>query len=110
MAQSELYRRGYEQLKAGNYEEAKRLFRENEEKAGTAYTTVSWTPGFEKDFYEPLAVRRARLAEWEEHVNNLKSLIDAGIPVAITTRDNKDAKEFWKRAREAIEKHLRPLL
>lgn len=39
MAQSELYRRGYEQLKAGNYEEAKRLFRENEEKSGTAAET-----------------------------------------------------------------------
>jgi tetratricopeptide (TPR) repeat protein len=39
MVQSELYRRGVEQLKAGNYEEAKRLFRENEEKAGTASET-----------------------------------------------------------------------
>jgi tetratricopeptide (TPR) repeat protein len=39
MAQSELYRRGLEQLKAGNYEEAKRLFRENEEKSGTASET-----------------------------------------------------------------------
>src|SRR5690349_15042118 len=41
MVQSELYRRGYGQLKAGNYEEAKRLFRENEEKAGTAAETKS---------------------------------------------------------------------
>jgi tetratricopeptide (TPR) repeat protein len=41
MVQSELYRRGYEQLKAGNYEEAKRLFRENEEKSGTAAETKS---------------------------------------------------------------------
>jgi tetratricopeptide (TPR) repeat protein len=39
MVQSELYRRGYEQLKAGNYEEARRLFRENEEKSGTAAET-----------------------------------------------------------------------
>jgi tetratricopeptide (TPR) repeat protein len=39
MAQSDLYQRGYEQLKAGNYEEAKRLFRENEEKSGTASET-----------------------------------------------------------------------
>ncbi|MBN1203794.1 MAG: tetratricopeptide repeat protein [Myxococcaceae bacterium] len=39
MAQSELYRRGYEQLKAGNYDEAKRLFREDEEQSGTASET-----------------------------------------------------------------------
>jgi len=39
MVQSELYRRGYEQLKAGNYDEAKRLFRDNEEAAGTAAET-----------------------------------------------------------------------
>jgi hypothetical protein len=73
------------------------------DKNDTAYTTVSWTPAFEKDFYEPLSVRRARIAEWEEAVNNLKTLAEAGIPVAVTTRENKDAKEFWKRAREAIE-------
>jgi tetratricopeptide (TPR) repeat protein len=41
MNQSELARRGFEQLKAGNYEEAKRLFRENEEKSGTAAETKS---------------------------------------------------------------------
>ena len=41
MNQSELARRGFEQLKAGNYEEAKRLFRENEEKSGTAAETRS---------------------------------------------------------------------
>lgn len=41
MNQSELARRGLEQLKAGNYEEAKRLFRENEEKSGTAAETRS---------------------------------------------------------------------
>ncbi len=39
MNQSELTRRGFEQLKAGNYEEAKRLFREHEEKSGTAAET-----------------------------------------------------------------------
>ena len=42
MSQSELARRGLEQLKAGNYGEAKRLFRENEEKSGTAAETRSW--------------------------------------------------------------------
>jgi tetratricopeptide (TPR) repeat protein len=41
MNQSELSRRGLEQLKAGNYEEAKRLFREHEEKSGTAAETRS---------------------------------------------------------------------
>jgi tetratricopeptide (TPR) repeat protein len=39
MVETELYKRGYEQLKAGNYEEAKRLFRANEEAAGTAAET-----------------------------------------------------------------------
>ena len=39
MPQSELYRRAYEQLKAGNYDEAKRLFRDDEEKSGTAAET-----------------------------------------------------------------------
>jgi tetratricopeptide (TPR) repeat protein len=41
MIQNELYRRGHEQLKAGHYEEAKRLFRENEESSGTAAETKS---------------------------------------------------------------------
>lgn len=41
MNQSELARRGFEQLKAGNFEEAKRLFREHEEKSGTAAETKS---------------------------------------------------------------------
>jgi tetratricopeptide (TPR) repeat protein len=39
MAQSELFRRAYDHLKAGNPNEAKRLFRENEEKTGTAAET-----------------------------------------------------------------------
>ena len=37
--QSELYQRGLEQLRAGNYEEAKRLFRDHEEKSGSASET-----------------------------------------------------------------------
>lgn len=40
MSQSELYKRGFEQLKAGNYEEARRLFKENEDKAGTTAATL----------------------------------------------------------------------
>ncbi len=41
MTQSELSRRGFEELKAGNYEEARRLFRDNEEKTGTSAETQS---------------------------------------------------------------------
>lgn len=41
MTQSDLSRRGFEQLKAGNYDEARRLFRDNEEKSGTAAETKS---------------------------------------------------------------------
>lgn len=40
MANTELFQRGLDQLKAGNYEEARKLFRENEEKAGTAAATM----------------------------------------------------------------------
>ncbi|HLL06706.1 MAG TPA: tetratricopeptide repeat protein [Myxococcaceae bacterium] len=41
MAQSELFRRAYAQLKAGNAAEARRLFRENEERTGTATETTA---------------------------------------------------------------------
>ncbi len=82
--------------------------KEDEKKSETSYTTTSWTPEFEKDFYEPLIVRHARIKEWEDNVNNLHALIAAGVPVAVTTRDNKDAKEFWKRAEEALELALEP--
>lgn len=39
MGQTELYRKGLEELKAGRYAEARRLFDENEAKAGTAKET-----------------------------------------------------------------------
>jgi len=48
MAQSELYRRAYEELKAGHYEEAKRLFAEDEAKAGTASATRAMLRDAEK--------------------------------------------------------------
>jgi tetratricopeptide (TPR) repeat protein len=41
MTQSELAQRGFEELKAGNYEEARRLFQDNEEKTGTSAETQS---------------------------------------------------------------------
>lgn len=41
MTQSELSQRGFEQLKAGNYAEARRLFQQNEEKTGTSAETKS---------------------------------------------------------------------
>jgi imidazolonepropionase-like amidohydrolase len=80
----------------------------DEKKGKTEYTTIGWTPEFEKDFFEPLAIRRERIRDWEEHVNNLHALIAAGVPVAVTSRENKDAKEFWKRAQEAIDLALEP--
>jgi len=82
--------------------------KEDEKKAKTEYTTDSWTPEFEKDFFEPLVVRRARIQDWEEHVNNLHALITVGVPVAVTSRDSKDVKEFWKRAQEALDHALEP--
>lgn len=39
MTQTDLFKRGLEQLKAGNYDEARKLFRENEDKAGTSAAT-----------------------------------------------------------------------
>jgi tetratricopeptide (TPR) repeat protein len=41
MAPSELFQSGAQALKAGNYEEARRLFEENEAKAGTASATLA---------------------------------------------------------------------
>ncbi len=52
MVQSDLYRRGIEQLKAGNYDEAKRLFRDNEEKSGTAAETKALLGQAEKRLAE----------------------------------------------------------
>lgn len=73
---------------------------------GATYTTASWTPEWEEDFFEPRAVREARLQDWKDHVNNLHALIQAGVPVAVSTRDAENPQDFWKRAAEALELSL----
>jgi tetratricopeptide (TPR) repeat protein len=52
MTQTDMYRRGYDQLKAGQYEEAKRLFHENEVSSGTVAETKSLLQKAEKHLGE----------------------------------------------------------
>ena len=70
------------------------------------YTTVSWTPEFENDFFEPLTVRRDRVRVWEEQVNNLHALIQAGVEVAITGGDLKSPDKLTKNIEAALELDL----
>lgn len=80
--------------------------KQDKKKKTTEYTTVSWTPEWENDVFEPVEVREARVREWEDHVNNLHALIKAGVAVAVTSRDAKDAETFWKRVGDALELDL----
>ncbi len=91
-----------------DWEKKPRLAPKKKSKDVVTYTTASWTPEWEKDFFEPLAVRRERIREWEEQVNNVHVLMEAGVTVALTGRDLKDTKTFVKRAREALELELTP--
>ncbi|MFP6615135.1 MAG: amidohydrolase family protein, partial [Candidatus Hydrogenedentota bacterium] len=70
------------------------------------YTTASWTPEFENDFFEPLAVRHDRVRVWEEQVNNLHALIGAGVDVAITGRDLKSPDKLTKNFEAALKLDL----
>lgn len=72
------------------------------------YTTVSWTPEFENDFFEPLVVRHDRVRVWEEKVNNLHALMNTGVQVAITTRDLKSVDKLSKNIEAALELELTP--
>lgn len=82
--------------------------KKKKKKKVTTYTTVSWTAEWEDDFFEPLSARRERIAEWEDRVNNVHALMAAGVTVALTGRDVKDRKTFWKNARAALELDLTP--
>ncbi len=66
----------------------------------------TWTPKWEDDFFEPLAVRQERIRLWEEQVNNTARLIEAGVPVAFTSRDLKGPDDLWKKAQEAVKAGL----
>ncbi|RME41843.1 MAG: amidohydrolase, partial [Planctomycetota bacterium] len=59
-----------------------------------------------KKLYEPTKVRRERRRLWEEQVANLIRLHEAGIPVALRTRDLKKPSELWDNLRKVIERGL----
>lgn len=82
----------------------KRAPKKEDEKESTPKwdDTISWSPEFESDFYEPLRVRDARIADWEDRVNNVKALRAAGVHVAITTRDLDNPTDVHKKIREMI--------
>lgn len=69
-------------------------------------STRSWTPEWEEDFFEPIALRKAMVQRWEDYANNVKSLLDAGVDVALTGRDTKNPNEMWTRMREMLELEL----
>ena len=71
------------------------------------YTTVSWTPDFEKDHFEPLAVREDRVARWEAHVNAIHTLMDAGVTVAVSSLGGKPG-DLIKHINSALELELTP--
>ena len=80
---------------------------ESEESAGWD-DTVAWASTWEDDFYEPLRVRDARIAEWEEQVDNVRKLFEAGIRVAISTRELDNPNAVHKKLRQMIELGLDP--
>ena len=87
-------------------EKPKRAPKKSKDKDTARYTTVSWTPDWEKEFFEPLAVRDERIRLWEEQVNNLQVLADAGVVVAISSRDLKSPGEVFKKTEKALELNL----
>jgi len=79
---------------------------EERDMAATWHTTVSWSPEWEEQYFEPLRVRRERVKIWEDHVRNVRSLIHDGVQVAVTARDLDKPGELLKNLRTAIEHGL----
>ncbi|MCL2625469.1 MAG: tetratricopeptide repeat protein [Cystobacterineae bacterium] len=73
MAKNELYRRASEELKAGNYEEAKRLFLKHEEESGTAAETPSLLQRADELFTKGEVVQATQL--YEQILNRNPSLV-----------------------------------
>ena len=82
--------------------------KKDEEEDETLMTTASWEPEWEDDYYEPLSIRRERIRRWEEQVDNLRRLIEAGVTVAVTGRDAKNPGKLIENLRTAIERGLTP--
>jgi imidazolonepropionase-like amidohydrolase len=76
------------------------------DKKKTTYTTASWTPEFENDYFEAAAVREERIRLWTEQVNNLQFLINAGVQVALTSKDLDDTAALLKNGKTALEENL----
>jgi imidazolonepropionase-like amidohydrolase len=66
-------------------------------------TTRTWSEDWEDDHFEPLDVRRERIRQWEDQVHNVRTLIDGGVQVALTTRDGDSPGKLMSRLAEAIE-------
>ncbi len=64
-------------------------------------STTTWSREWEDGLFEPAAVRAERLREWREEVSNLKALLEAGVTVAVTGRENKSPRQLWKSLRTA---------
>ncbi len=69
-------------------------------------TTASWSAEWEDDFFEPLALRRERIRQWEEQVNNIATLVSKGVPVGVTGRDLKSPDKILERLHAAMELDL----
>lgn len=59
-----------------------------------------------KKLYEPVKVLADKRREWNEHVDNLRLLLEADIPAALCTYDLDKPNEFTKNLRIAIERGL----
>lgn len=87
-------------------EKPKLALEKSKDKKETSYTTVSWTPEFENDYFEPKGVREERVRIWTEQVNNLATLIEAGVVVGVTGKDVDDTKTLLKNGLAALEEKL----
>ena len=68
--------------------------------------TRSWEKEWEDDFFEPLSVREEKARRWEEQVNNVRVLLEAGVKVAVTGTAQKSPDKLLSKLREALELDL----
>ncbi len=80
--------------------------KEKKDKDTPLLTTASWSADWEDETFEPIALRKERMREWDEQVNNLRVLLEAGVHVAITGRDAKEPGDVLKNLRTAIKNGL----
>ena len=78
------------------------------EETANLRTTRTWWPEWEDAFYEPLAVRRERVRQWEEQVLNIAALLEAGIAVGVTGRELDGPADILAKLRDAVKLGLSP--